>query len=55
MIKNPYQIELSRFNEAEVTENSTVEKSTIETITYKRKKTQVHHEPNLENLSTEKS
>ncbi len=48
---NPDQ--LSLFNEAEGTSNSTIEEPTVETITYRRKKQRGHREQNLENLPTE--
>src|SRR5690625_6335593 len=48
---NPDQ--LSLFNEAEDTSDSTVEEPTIETITYKRKKKRGQREQNLDNLPTE--
>lgn len=50
---NPDQIELSLFNEAEITADSKVEEPTIETITYKRKKAKGQRELMLENLPTE--
>lgn len=48
---NPDQ--LSLFNEAEGTSNSTIEEPTVETITYQRKKQRGHREQNLENLPKE--
>src|SRR5690606_28038995 len=45
--------QLSLFNEAEDTTNSTVEEPTVETITYKRKKQRGQRERMLENLPTE--
>ena len=48
---NPDQ--LSLFNEAEDTADSTVEEPTVETITYKRKKQRGEREQKLEDLPTE--
>lgn len=48
---NPDQISL--FNEAEVTADSTVDEPTVEQITYKRKKQRGQREQKLENLPTE--
>jgi transposase len=45
--------QLSLFNEAEDTANSTVEEPTVETITYKRKKQKGQRDQKLENLPTE--
>ncbi|ALX50527.1 IS66 family transposase [Lentibacillus amyloliquefaciens] len=45
--------QLSLFNEAEVTTDTTVEEPTVETITYKRKKQRGQREQKLENLPTE--
>ncbi|WP_164670433.1 IS66 family transposase [Virgibacillus doumboii] len=45
--------QLSLFNEAETTADSTVEEPTVETITYKRKKQRGQREQKLENLPTE--
>jgi transposase len=50
---NPDQMELSLFNEAEITTDSSVNEPTIETITYHRKKSQGQRETMLENLATE--
>lgn len=47
------QDQLSLFNEAEDTTNTTVEEPTVETITYKRKKQIGQRERMLENLPTE--
>nr|WP_249261019.1 IS66 family transposase [Virgibacillus pantothenticus] len=45
--------QLSLFNEAEATADSTVEEPTVETITYKRKKQKGQRDKQLENLPTE--
>lgn len=45
--------QLSLFNEAEDTTDTTVEEPTVETITYKRKKQRGQREQKLENLPTE--
>lgn len=50
---NPDQLELSLFNEAEITADVNVEEPTLETITYKRKKYVGQRDAKLENLPTE--
>lgn len=50
---NPDQLELPLFNEVEVEAEPAAEEPTVETITYKRKKTQGQRDAKLENLSTE--
>lgn len=45
--------QLSLFNEAEDTADSTIEEPTVETITYKRKKQHAQREQKLENLPKE--
>ncbi|WP_342580823.1 IS66 family transposase [Ureibacillus sp. FSL W7-1570] len=50
---NPDQLELPLFNEAEITADAEVEEPTLETITYKRKKSVGQRDAKLENLPTE--
>lgn len=50
---NPDQLELSLFNEAEITADVKVEEPTLETITYNRKKYVGQRDTKLENLPTE--
>lgn len=50
---NPDQLELQLFNEAEVEAKPDQEEPTVETITYKRKKTRGERETKLENLPKE--
>lgn len=50
---NPDQLELPLFNEAEITADAKVEEPTLETITYKRKKSVGQRDAKLENLPTE--
>ena len=50
---NPDQLELLLFNEAEITADDKVEEPTVETITYRRKKSSGQLEAMLENLPTE--
>ncbi|WP_188634427.1 transposase, partial [Lentibacillus kapialis] len=45
--------QLSLFNEAEDTTDSTIEEPTVESITYQRKKQRGQRKQNLENLPTE--
>lgn len=50
---NPDQLEFPLFNEAEITADAEVEEPTLETITYKRKKSVGQRDAKLENLPTE--
>lgn len=50
---DPDQIELPLFNEAEVTQDQSVEEPTVETITYDRKKTRKSRKTTTENLPSE--
>ncbi|MFV8830583.1 IS66 family transposase, partial [Alkalihalobacterium sp. APHAB7] len=50
---NADQLELPLFNEAEISADPTIEEPTVETITYKRKKTKGQRDIKLENLPKE--
>lgn len=50
---NSDQLELSLFNEAEITADEKVEEPAVETITYHRKKRVGQREADLKNLPTE--